>query len=171
MDTRSILIIANIRCGGTYLSNQLAETYDLKLIFEPGALGDFKFPVVVKANAGMFHPDSLCEYSKKFKTVILLDRRNTAEHLESAIALAHTRANEVNWAWKDEYDQPHIREYNINVLNRHTEVLKEVSSKLNIPINYYEDIYQGGKEIPGVIFKPNLSKKLRRSDPGKETLL
>ena len=171
MDTRSILIIASIRCGGTYLSKQLAETYDLKLIFEPGALGDFKFPVVVKANAGMFHPDSLCEYSKKFKTVILLDRRNRAEHLESAIALTHTRDNKVKWAWKDEYDQPYIREFSNYRLNKHTEVLKEVSSKLNIPINYYEDIYQGGKEIPGVIFKPNLAEKLRKSDPGKQTLL
>ena len=161
MDTKSILIVSSIRCGGTYLMKDLAKSYDCKTIFEPKKLKVHNYPVVVKANAAMHTVEELAEYSKHFTHVILLDRRNKEEQIQSAAHFFSTGRSRIKWA-PSSIDEGVIEQARTH-LTAHTEVLNKLSSKLGIEINYYEDIYFNNKNlVDGIDFFPDLTKKLRQ---------
>jgi len=162
MDIKNILIIANIRCGGTYLMKSLGKTYNLKEVWEPKILHPYNKPIVVKANAAMHSVKALVEYSKHFSQVILLDRKDKKAQLESAVHMfTNNGVINVKWKWKkDSYSESIINESKERI-KLHTIWLEEISKVLNKPIYYYEDIYYSGKKLTGLHFNPDLSKKLR----------
>ena len=161
MDINSILIIANIRCGGTYLMRSLSKTYKLRKVWEPGILLHSN-STVVKANAASYSTKSLLEYSKSFTKVILLDRKDKQAQLESAIDMyTNNGIIDAKWKWKeDSYAAVTIKESKSRI-NSHTVRIKELSRDLKLPITYYEDIYLYGEKLKDLIFNPDLSKKLR----------
>lgn len=162
MDIKNILIISNIRCGGTYLMKSLASTYNLKEVWEPEILYPYNKPVVVKANAAMHSVKALVEFSKHFSKVILLDRKDNKAQLESALHMFSNGGN-IDVRWTED-----SKNYSIELIDKTQERIDlnrkwivDVSSKLNIPIMYYEDIYLYKVKIEGIQFNPDLSKKLR----------
>lgn len=154
-----ILIIALPRTGSTSLLEKLSKQYNLKAVFEPFigasryAYSDTLKNIVVKTMMYHLPPnsdnviDGYIQLSSKFDEVILLSRRNLNECSES-------------WAYLQEHNQPKMKggfhsqkHYIWNppaddkiqkaldfVVNLHSE-LEEIGKALNIPITYYEDIY------------------------------
>jgi len=170
LDINSILIIANIRCGGTYLMKSLAKTYMLSEVWEPNKLFLYNTPSVVKVNATMHSAKALIEYSNYFSKVILLDRKDKKAQLESAVHMFTNNGTiDVKWEWKEGSYSELIVEKSRERIKLHSTRLQELSSRLGEPINYYEDIYSSSKKLVGIHFKPDLSKKLRVV-PKKKTL-
>ena len=165
MDTNKILIIANIRCGGTTLLRSLASNYKCPAIFEPTKLEDFGNHVVVKANAAQHKVEDLLTYSEKFDSVILLDRKNKEEQIQSATWMFHHNTSNVKWKWNKKLEGTPANEKAIYEVGVHTENLGIISEKLGIEITYYEDIYFGEVLVNG--FSPQISKKLRQEDTKK----
>jgi len=143
----SILIIALPRTGSTSLLNKLAKENNYKALFEP-----FNGERSEKYNGGknvviktiICNHSNNFELSKGFDSIILLSRRNILEHVES-------HAYHTYFSKKRNYNSNHpyvyeevpseVFELCYNDIVKWNKDLNELSSKLNIPITYYEDIY------------------------------
>lgn len=112
------------------------------------------------------NPKSICDnfnyLSKLFDKVILLDRRNEDEHLESFFNLINKieirnkkGRHHAAWGFESWYgDEITEKVKNTLIENGFKELLlllkksiKNISEKNNIPITYYEDLYSANKDI------------------------
>ena len=152
-----VLIISLPITGSTSLMKRIAEKDNLRTVFEPfGETNPYKpnlnydildnivvktmiFDVINQSdNNILFYK----EFSKKFDKVILLSRRNLKECAESLAYMEKYVGN--GYA----LDRPYIwNETGLNVggkykfLQKQNQDLETLSSDLNIPITYYEDIF------------------------------
>lgn len=154
-----VLIIALPRTGSTSLLKKLSKQYKLKSLFEP-FIGASKYDysdtlknIVVKTMMYHLPPksdnviDGYIQLSSKFDEVTLLSRRNLNECAESwAYLQEHNRPNIMSgfnsikhYIWDPPSDDK-IQKALDFVVNLHSE-LEKISEVLNIPITYYEDIY------------------------------
>lgn len=189
----NFLIISSARCGSTSLQKSIANSYNLKIIFEPYAswgLQRKKYKqenVVVKTilhqidntspkleNFSISHfekcYDFYSELIPKFDTTILLSRENVKEHAESL-----THLNKGN-----EFDVKYVYDLDIDInpiMNRlilETTYLKKLSEKFNIPLDTYESIYYGdglkNKEIKLDYDILNTKNKLRQFNVDKKLI-
>ena len=151
----SILIIALPRTGSSELGRRLSVENKLRYEFEPfNPLTELKYYESYKnkvVKTLVFHTplfikeedrlNWLIEISKDFKQVILLSRKDLNVCTESWSYLLYKTKNGFKsnqgyvWEKTPNYDE----EYN-NILKWNDE-LKFISNELNIPITYYEDIY------------------------------
>jgi hypothetical protein len=147
-----VLIIALPRTGSTSLLYNISKERDLRPIFEPfDWSGRFLYNddmdnVVVKTIIYQ-HPNNI-ELSKKFDEVILLNRRNFNDHLESYSYLYHNKPLGYHSAKPYRYISPPadvIKEAE-KLLIKMSENLKYLSDTLNIPIQYYEDLFNPESE-------------------------
>jgi len=142
-----VLIIALPRTGSTSLMEKIAIKNNLSTISEPfGKSDNYLYSpklnnVVVKTIVEQ-HPDNF-DLCKDFKNIILLTRRNLTEHIESVAYLYYNIPKgyfsneyyEYSLPPQDFIDLAHSR---INEMNAELETLSE---QLNIPIQYYEDLF------------------------------
>ena len=157
-----ILIISGPRTGSTNLMKSIASHYNKKEIFEPDIVK--KWPPynsnkdVVKfiplwlehiskdakllSNHKPFYK-SIVKNSKEFNTIILLNRRNREEQLESLYVIKkHLNGSHVRWGSEKEIDkQSNYWHYITNWMYHLDIVLNNLSKDLDIPIDYYEDVY------------------------------
>lgn len=147
-----VLIMALPRTGSTSLLYNISKERDLRPIFEPfDWSGRFLYNdnmdnVVVKTIIYQ-HPNNI-ELSKKFDEVILLNRRNFNDHLESYSYLYHNKPLGYHSAKPYRYISPPadvIKEAE-KLLIKMNEDLKYLSDTLNIPIQYYEDLFNPESE-------------------------
>ena len=147
-----VLIMALPRTGSTSLLYNISKERDLRPIFEPfDWSGRFLYNdnmdnVVVKTIIYQ-HPNNI-ELSKKFDEVILLNRRNFNDHLESYSYLYHNKPLGYHSAKPYKYISPPadvIKEAE-KLLIKMNEDLKYLSDTLNIPIQYYEDLFNPESE-------------------------
>jgi len=151
-----ILIISLPRTGSTELGKQLAFKHKLKYECEPFNGGDKLLQNINSKNIVLktilFHLpnyidepnriDWLIELSKNFNEVILLSRRNLVACAES---WAYLQYNEKQNSFKA--DTPYLWEKTpnfdeeFNFIKKCNSELVYLSEKINIPITYYEDIY------------------------------
>jgi hypothetical protein len=152
----SIFIIALPRTGSSELGRRLSTHNKFKYEFEPfnpsvglPPLTDFK-KIVLKTI--IFHLpyyikeenriNWLIELTQNFDEIILLSRKNLTDCAESWSYLIH---KEKEKSFKS--NQPYLWEktpnYNEEYLNiiKWNEELTFISNELNIPITYYEDIF------------------------------
>jgi hypothetical protein len=143
----SILIIALPRTGSTTLLYKLAKENNFTPLFEPfDNSGRFKYTgqknVVVKTII-CHHPNNF-ELSKEFDTIILLSRKNLLECAESHAYQTHfskvKNYNSNNQYYYEEIPS-NIFQLCYNDIIKWNKDLDELAYKLNIPISYYEDIY------------------------------
>jgi hypothetical protein len=152
----SILIISLPRTGSTELGKRLSNKHKLKYEFEPFNPSANLLPITnfnrIVLKTIIFHLPNhineenrikwLIELSSKFEDVILLTRRNLVECAESWSYLL----------WKEKEKsfkstQPYLWEKTPNYeeefknIVKWDEELKTISDVLNIPITYYEEIY------------------------------
>jgi len=143
----SILIIALPRTGSTSLLHKLAKENGLTPLFEPfDGSGRVQYNgeknVIVKTII-CHHPNNF-ELSKEFDSVILLSRKNVLENAQShsySTYFSRTKNYNSNKQYYYEDTPTHVFELCYNNIIKWNEDLKELSTKLNIPITYYEDIY------------------------------
>lgn len=158
-----ILIISGPRTGSTNLLKSIGSAYNKKERFEPDIVK--KWPPYDSSNDVVkFVPvwdehidnggDLLSNYTsfykgvidstKEFNTIILLSRRNREEQLESLYVLGKYQYT-VNkkWGIEKEIDkESHLWKYITNWMYHLDIVMNNLSQDLNIPIDYYEDVYK-----------------------------
>jgi hypothetical protein len=152
----NIFIISLPRTGSTELGKDISIKHKLKYECEPfngsnRLLNDFDLNNTVLKTI-LFHLPSyvnesnrinwLIELSKKFNEIILLSRRNLVACAESWSYLQYYEKQKSFKA-----DEPYLWEktpnYDVefNFIQKCNTELELISEKLNIPITYYEDIY------------------------------
>jgi hypothetical protein len=164
----NILIISLPRTGSTELGKDISNKHKLRYVCEPFNGGDRLLHnkdlqnIVLKTI--LFHLPNyieepnrinwLVELSQNFNKVILLSRRNLVACAESWAYLMYNEGqksfkadSEYLWEKTPNYD------YEFNFIKKCNSELEFISQKLNIPITYYEDIYD-----------ENDSKKLRKGN-------
>ena len=164
----NILIISLPRTGSTELGKDISNKHKLKYECEPFNGGDRLLHnkdlqnIVLKTI--LFHLPNyieepnrinwLVELSQNFNEVILLSRRNLVACAESWAYLQYNEKqksfradSEYLWEKTPNYDDE------FNFIKKCNSELEFISQKLNIPITYYEDIYN-----------ENDSKKLRKGN-------
>ena len=143
----SILIIALPRTGSTSLLYKLAKENGFTPLFEPfDNSGRVQYSgeknVVLKTI--ICHHSNNFELSKEFNKVILLSRKNLLECAEShayQTYFSKTKNYNSNNQYYYEEVPSNIFELCYNDIIKWNMDLNELASKLNIPITYYEDIY------------------------------
>lgn len=142
-----ILIIALPRTGSTALLYQIAKEKKLKAFFEPFSLKENYYfnstmdNIVVKTIVEQ-HSNNL-DLAKDFDEVILLSRKDYRKHVESLSYLYYNIPNGYNSNKPYDYSVPPLEviqkaEKRINEMNAELETLSE---QLNVPIQYYEDLF------------------------------
>lgn len=162
----SVLIIALPRTGSTSLLNKIADEKGFKPLFEPfdgtdRVIYNKEKDVVVKTII-CHHPNNL-ELSQEFDEVILLTRRNIKECVESHAFQTYyskTRSYNSNNPYLYEDVPSDIFEMCYNDIVKWNKDINELSINLNIPITYYEDI-----------FDSNGTGRLRRGKRDKSKLI
>jgi hypothetical protein len=170
-----ILIIATPRCGGYTLHRELAKTYNLTAIHEPNWKGldkEFIEGSCVKTIVYENTFEELISLAVKSDKVILLDRKDKVAQTQAIVSL---NANDGNMFKKWEWEEgKHSSEYIINwavTLTEGNSKLQNLSKELNIPLEYYEDIFYGdGLADKELEFKPDTSKKLRQLNVKKSII-
>lgn len=147
-----VLIIALPRTGSTSLLYKVAKEKGLNPLFEPfdgtnRVIYNKEQDVVVKTII-CHHNDNL-GLSKEFDNVILLTRKNVMDCVES-------HAFQTYYSKKKNYNSnnPYVYEEVPSEIFElcHKDIIKwnkdidELSRKLNIPITYYEDIFDKDSE-------------------------
>ena len=142
-----ILIVALPRTGSTSLLYQIAKEKKLTLFFEPFSLKENYYfnstmdNIVVKTIVEQ-HSNNL-DLAKDFDEVILLSRKDYRKHVESLSYLYYNIPNGYNSNKPYDYSVPPLEviqkaEKRINEMNAE---LGTLSEQLNIPIQYYEDLF------------------------------
>jgi hypothetical protein len=149
-----ILIISLPRTGSTSLLKNISKSKKLKEVFEPFD-GTNRFPyddmmdnVVVKTIVLFQRPigvldynEWILEFAKKFDEVILLSRKNLIECAESHAYAVFNRkrgfTSNTPYVWEE---TPNFDKCYSDII-KWDNALKIISTKLDIPITYYEDIY------------------------------
>jgi len=145
---KNILIIALPRSGGTALMDMLAEEHTLKSRFEPELQSSSIEPkndvtkiIVDRFNLGDIY--NLCLYYDK---IILHSRRDSVACAES-LAYMHWYSGKDGQAltpWSDgmlESIPKWYIEQTKHRINTCKNLIIDISNKLNIPIQYYEDVF------------------------------
>ena len=147
------LIIALPRTGSSALLDTISKKDNLKSIFEPFD-GTNRFPyiesedeIIVKTMVFQFPKgvkptnDFWLKFSKQFDETILLSRRNLKEQCESYAYFLYNMGNtftsntEYVWRLTPNYNSAEYK------LKEWSAALHSLSLELDIPITYYEDIY------------------------------
>lgn len=155
----SVLIISLPRTGSTELGIKISNDRKLKYVFEP-------FNNVIKSNDFVFEKcvlktiifqipkdvnednriDWLVSITKNFDETILLSRRDLIACAESWAFLNH-KMSMADWIPSTLSTKPYFWEKTPNFEQSFLEIkkwnkeLEDISNTLNIPITYYEDIY------------------------------
>jgi len=159
-----ILIIAVPRSGSTSLMNKIAKEKKLTPLFEPfdgtdRVVYNGEDNVVVKTIVS-HHNDNL-NLSNQFDEVILLSRKNVLECVEShAYHTYFSKKKNYHSNTPYLYEETPLDIFKLcysDILKWNREI-KEISVIRNIPITYYEDI-----------FDQNSEERLRKGDKIKNT--
>lgn len=153
----NILLLTSPRVGGTNIMLSLSDYYSKEYSFEPIDIMDAEFDCsnkVVKyvpynleyiKNPNDFNYESIIDLAKKFDVVILIDRINKKEQIESFYSLMKYKTFNKKWS----YDSMDIDETTYNeferFINKTSSVLNQLSKDLKIEINYYEDVFKNKK--------------------------
>jgi hypothetical protein len=149
-----VLIISLPRTGSTSLLNKISNDRNLKPFFEPfdgtnrHTYDEKRNDVVVKTIICTQYPknvvnymDWIIDFSGLFDEVILLSRKDLTACAESHAYSVYNRNR--GFTSNDEYlwEKTPIDDLCYQNVTKWNESMIELSSKLNIPITYYEDIY------------------------------
>ena len=149
---KNVLIIAEPRTGSSNLLNAISSAYGFKSQFEPQPKDVLTIPgwVVKVISHEHFSLESLVNLVPKFECTILLSRKNLKEQYESFWALFNLNGRSPFEKWhvsklpvdKDQFI------FRKNYIDKCKVRLKEVSESVDLPINYYEEVYSKKRTIP-----------------------
>ena len=151
-----ILILALPRTGSTSLLDKISKEYNLKKVFEPfhpttqngwNRYDSTEDNIIVKSIV-CHHSDNL-KLIKDFDEIILLSRKNFNDHLEShSYHVYFANTNGYYHINPYIYKEPptHIIELCKSDLIDMNNELEKISKITNIPIVYYEDLFDLNSE-------------------------
>ncbi len=175
-----ILIISGPRTGSSNLLKSISFAYNKKFVFEPDIfetppLYDSSKDVVKIIPLKKYHLDKGYDFlpiAKQFNTVVLLNRRNREEQLESLYVMGTDKKTGIKkrWGIEKEIDKDsNYYGYLAQWMDELDIVLNKLSEDLNIPIDYYEDVYKNktlsNKDINLELEYLNPKYKLRQVKP------
>lgn len=137
------LIIAHPRSGSTNLMKSIASANNLRSLFEPygSKLWNFDVNKCVKVIVSRRTNEVYINLCKNFEKVILLARRDTNSAAESLTKLyANGGYVYAPWVSLTETEKLEVPKY-IEKIDRDKDNLAILSKALDIPIDYYEDVY------------------------------
>lgn len=146
-----ILIISLPRTGSSNLLFKLAEENKLKSIYEPFHDGTNQFKnwiynpeednIIIKTIIN-HHYDNL-QLAKNFNKIILLSRRDLKSCTESWIYFIKNVNNSFTSYQSYYYENIYDKEfdYYYKIIKEYHSEIENLSRILNIPITYYEDIF------------------------------
>ena len=165
-----ILIISPPRCGSTSLLRSISKLSDYDMILEPYMGNDplssrakekipYPFDVpdnfIVKMITNQLPKkfvytetsntffNFITSIYKDYDMVILLSRRNEKEHFESYVNLRIRNKNKDNpfqpWFFEDIENK--LSTVLLNEITLYRTIINMISTKLSIPMIYYEDLY------------------------------
>lgn len=153
-----ILIIAAPRVGGTNLMKSLGSYYNKKTRMEYDIVNRYpkynpkkdvlKYVPIWEGTVDSIMNDkiyeNILESAKEFQTIILIDRKNKIEQTESYYVLRTYNKGVVDKKWGDEYliNKDDRYDFFQHYINSFSDFFTKISYDLNIPIDYYEDVYK-----------------------------
>lgn len=157
-----VLIIALPRTGSTSLLYKIAKENNLKPLFEPFDNSDrskyaMEKGIVVKTII-CHHPNN-SKLAKEFDEVILLSRKNLLECAEShayQVYFSKTKSYNSNFPYLYEKAPEDVFKLCYSNILKWNYEINQLSVKLNIPVTYYEDLYN-----------PEDERRLRKGDRNK----
>ena len=145
---KSCLIVAAPRSGSSNLMRSIAKGNNLKVCFEP--FGSKKDPRDLKIDGHCTKAISkrrTIEFweklSKKFDKVVLQARRDIKAQAESYVKLRLTKGPgnpDMKWIELNDHEKTFLP-IGIEQIEEAVFIIEELSKRMNIPIDYYEDIY------------------------------
>ena len=192
--SKGILIIAAARVGGSNLMRAIAGGTKSSYKFEMDLIEDWNIidpasdvckyvPFFDHSNLeydydfNMFvNIDMVVERAKQFNKIVIMNRRDKVEQTESLYALkvVNDSRNFIHWdessVDKESSLYKNLYRYNLEM----DRCLSHLSNRLNIEMDYYEDVYRDKRindrsiELDYKYFSPN--RKLRRRSKQKTIL-
>ena len=192
--SKGILIIAAARVGGSNLMRAIAGGTKSSYKFEMDLIEDWNIidpasdvckyvPFFDHSNLeydydfNMFvNIDMVVERAKQFNKIVIMNRRDKVEQTESLYALkvVNDNRNFIHWdessVDKESGLYKNLYRYNLEM----DRCLSHLSNRLNIEMDYYEDVYRDKRindrsiELDYKYFSPN--RKLRRRSKQKTIL-
>lgn len=147
-----ILIVAIPRTGSSNLLYSLADKHKLKPLFEPfdntGRVSYIEGEDNVVLKTMIFQNDNLQKLSKQFDSTILLSRKNLVECAESYAYFIKNRSGNFKSYYSYIYENVSKEEFSTayKLIVGFDLELRRLSETLNIPITFYEDIYDISSE-------------------------
>mgnify|MGYP001163663092 FL=1 len=142
----SCLIIAAPRSGSTNLMRSIAKANNLSKLFEPYGpkinkelkVDGYCTKVISRRKTIEFWE----EISKKFDKVVLLARKDIERSAESITKLycAPVHDPDMKWTELEDWEKVYLPR-GIEIINEAVFIIEELSNRLNIPIDYYEQVY------------------------------
>jgi hypothetical protein len=177
-----ILVLSSVRCGGYYFTKHLSEKYNLLHIHEPKKEKYIQLdvPLVTKVlvYSNWFKDKNIDEFVSQFDKIFLLDRRDKDEQLKSTWAMHEVSRNMFkSYEWDDSMfnkDNPIVDKENYKGWLKHmSDILSDISIKINTPVIYYEDLYYNTKnvDLQGLDFNPNLNHRLRKINKKNNSII
>lgn len=144
---KNCLIIAIPRSGSSNLLSSISSAYNLKSVFEPftnhtNIHSFYAKKSVCKVIAYRLPYKKLIEFSRLFEKIILLSRKDTVAAAESFVAMRHDNNSNSKLVWNEVSKDNSIRiPYYIKEVTNWKSIISKLSIDLNLPIDYYEDVY------------------------------
>lgn len=146
MEQEGILILATPRCAGTNISKGIASYYNKEYIHEPNLFNTYwTKDDIIKV---ITNYSSLPQYTDFFNKIILIDRRDTQEQIES-LAMMYSTGNDYTSKWnsknldKLKYSYPYVRAK--ERIDSCKKCINLLSKELDKDIEYTEDILKDKK--------------------------
>ena len=153
-----ILIIAAPRVGGTNLMKSIGSYYNKRTRMEYDIVKKYpkynpkedvlKYVPIWEGTIDSIMNDkiyeNILESAKEFQTIILIDRKNKIEQTESYYVLRTHNKGVVDKKWGDEHliNKDDRYDFFQHYINYFSDFFTKISYDLNIPIDYYEDVYK-----------------------------
>jgi len=154
-----IVIVGQPRSGSTNLLKSISSHYSKKSILEPNFMIDDNYdPINDVVKVFPYHPayydgtekfdyNVVLNKIKQFNTIILLNRRNKKEQIESFYAVLDKLEGVYEAKWNDSLLEisKERYEYFKGYFNQADIIHKRIASDLNLEINFFEDVFKDKK--------------------------
>jgi hypothetical protein len=144
---KNCLIVALPRSGSTNLLFSISRRNKLKGLFEPfhkspNIYSHYYKNTVCKMIIYRLEMEKLINFSKNFEKVVLLSRRDIVAASESFVAMRLDNNSNSLTVWNEvsDFNKKHIPYYT-NKMTDWSNSLEDLSKRIGINIDYYEDVY------------------------------
>lgn len=164
-----ILIISLPRTGSSNLLYSLGEKRNLKPIFEPfdgtnrHVYNSTDDDVIVKTIIS--HHENNLDLCKEFNEIILLTRKDLVACSESYAYFVKNLRKKFQSYYEYFYEDVSETEFNetYELIKKYDEEISLLSTQLNVPLTYYEDLYDPNSE--------DRLRKFKRMDVKKHKII